>query len=297
MLNRTSIEVFRAFPRDASAFIVDVDGAAVALGSTNGHVASCAWGDGADRTAHSVSVRHREGPQAFVFGAHDECDVVIPGACLRHVLVLCWPDGAIEAIDLRTGMGLGLNGRRVARVLATGCMHITVGDADVVVSHVHPEHGVEREPNATASVPKPPALTPAEHTSRIELLVGRNEGTFGSRRCRAPDDFVVRTRLEELESVLLFGRYDRCHVARRFAAEDGVSRVHAGLIARGDAVYVVDIASTNGTTILDARGAEVADVHGLGARVHRLGASEVVRIGAQTLRVDLTQEMAETGST
>jgi hypothetical protein len=97
--------------------------------------------DGFD-AVHTALVFHDAGdtgPLAVVLGRHDHCDLAeIPGAALRHALVLMWPaahgDAArLEALDLKTGIGLGTTGGEVAlHVEGTQALRFGVGVADVV---------------------------------------------------------------------------------------------------------------------------------------------------------------------
>lgn len=84
-----------------------------------------------------------EAPIALVAGRHSQCDLGrIPGASLRHALLLFWPPAvpgalpSLEAIDLGTETGVTLvDGRLVARLTTSEPIRFGVGSADVVVLH------------------------------------------------------------------------------------------------------------------------------------------------------------------
>ncbi|MBM4279962.1 MAG: FHA domain-containing protein [Deltaproteobacteria bacterium] len=69
--------------------------------------------------------------------------------------------------------------------------------------------------------------------------------------------FVVPNTWDQLHDGLLLGRYERCAGHAETAADLGISRVHALVVARRDRLYVVDTGSTNGTRVKRADGAVV----------------------------------------
>ncbi len=101
---------------------------------------------GASPASITRLVRHPPGveaPIALVAGRHSECDLVrIPGASLRHALILLWPptgEGELpfaEVIDLGTQTGIALpDGRLAARLASSEPIRVGVGDADIVIYH------------------------------------------------------------------------------------------------------------------------------------------------------------------
>ncbi len=84
-----------------------------------------------------------EAPVALVAGRHSECDLgSIPGASLRHALILLWPPAGedkppfADVIDLGTQTGIALpDGRLAARVAGSMPMRFGVASAEVVILH------------------------------------------------------------------------------------------------------------------------------------------------------------------
>ena len=72
--------------------------------------------------------------------------------------------------------------------------------------------------------------------------------------------------------VLTIGRLPECAIV---LDDPNVSRRHAQVRREGDAIFVVDLGSTNGTR-----------VNGMVVREHRLGAGDVVSIGTTSLRFE-----------
>jgi hypothetical protein len=78
---------------------------------------------------------------------------------------------------------------------------------------------------------------------------------LGAQRLDDDDDdtppkppIVVAATWAELTDGVLLGRYPRC-VAHESIDDEGVSRVHALVVARRQRIYVVDTGSTNGTNL------------------------------------------------
>ncbi len=84
-----------------------------------------------------------EAPIALVAGRHSECDLGrIPGASLRHALILLWPPAEAaglpftEVLDLGTQTGIVLPGGRAAmRVAGSMPIRFSVASADVAILH------------------------------------------------------------------------------------------------------------------------------------------------------------------
>ncbi len=101
---------------------------------------------GAESATMTRVVHHPPGveaPAALVAGRHSECDLgQIPGASLRHALILLWPPAAAgelpfaEVIDLGTQTGIALpDGRLAMRLASSESLRFGVADADVVIVH------------------------------------------------------------------------------------------------------------------------------------------------------------------
>lgn len=90
-----------------------------------------------------------------------------------------------------------------------------------------------------------------------------------------PKDWVVLPdgrRIGILDEPLTIGRLPDCGIQ---LSDRNVSRRHAQLRRQGDAVYVIDLGSTNGTK-----------VNGVPVRQHRLAPGDVLTIGMTSLRFE-----------
>jgi hypothetical protein len=238
-------------------------------------------------------------PQALVLGAHDRCDVEVRvGACLRHCLLLLWGDGSIEALDMRTGVGMGIGDARAVRVEARDTLRLGVGEAQVFVAAAGPGADLlvdatafeDGEPTVFTVPPKPTPQVSARE--RSDTLARRFASTLvrpsGPRRVHKRGELVVRATLGDLEQGILVGRYDRCDVQSAVADDGEVSRVHAAVILRREELYVVDLASTNGTAILEPDGGTRMELDEL-QRTWRLEGNERIALAghrALTIVID-----------
>jgi hypothetical protein len=108
-------------------------------------------------------------------------------------------------------------------------------------------------------------LTRSTFTISVEVLEGEE----------VPSDWLVLpdgTRIGILDEPVTIGRLPECEVQ---LADANVSRRHAQLRRQGDAVYVIDLGSTNGTK-----------VNGVAVRQHRLAAGDVVTVGMTSLHFE-----------
>lgn len=135
------------------------------------------WG-GANPVSMTRVVHHPAGveaPVALVAGRHSECDLgSIPGASLRHALILLWPPTDwgehphAEALDLGTQTGIALpDGRQAARVAGSMPIRFGVANADVVVVHALAGEPLPLEPSDLSKlleVPDRPEVAP--HANR-----------------------------------------------------------------------------------------------------------------------------------
>ena len=93
-------------------------------------------------------------------------------------------------------------------------------------------------------------LRPAPHTTDLDALRPSAEPPWVRLVIRSPEGCVEhRLARADLRGLVLVGRYSRCQAAHGGLLEGDVSRVHAGVIARGDGVEVIDLASTNGISV------------------------------------------------
>jgi pSer/pThr/pTyr-binding forkhead associated (FHA) protein len=258
-----------------------------------------------------------DAPHAIAIGRHACCDVVFDDACvaLRHVLVLVSPsaDGvfSIEALDLRTDAGIGLDGRLSSGVVAKGVVQFVIGSVNVVVMALSPadlgplypdELEVRLSANGArairglADVKKERLLLlsssdSAHRLSDRERERIRENTRVGRMRPFDPRDapymrtagnksaVLVRAREDEWVDGIVLGRYTRCDLHGTLERDDEVSRVHALLIARADACFLIDLGSTNGTSLIDVRTRKVRAYLREGTRLARLEALDEILLG------------------
>ncbi len=250
---------------------------------------------GAEATSMTRLVHHPfdvEAPVALVAGRHSECDLGrIPGASLRHALILLWPPTGgeppfAEVLDLGTRTGISLlDGRLAARVASSLPIRIGVASADVVILHAPAGEPLPLEPTvlerSLREVPDQVEVTPRanrpytrhldvssygmgdhdDEKSCVEVPVKPgHDGTFGSEHSmltqiiRLGDGHFnakVNVRAEDLERGVRLGRYLRCRGASVLGRDDHVSRVHALVLDRGGHRWLFDTASTNGTKVVN----------------------------------------------
>ena len=112
---------------------------------------------GAERGSVARVVHHPPGveaPIALVAGRHSECDLgSIPGASLRHALILVWPPAGerkrplVEVLDLGTQTGITLpDGRLVTRVATSKPVRFGIASADVLILHAAAGEPLSLEP-------------------------------------------------------------------------------------------------------------------------------------------------------
>lgn len=252
-------------------------------------------------------------PEALALGRHSACDVRgIPGASLRHALLLGSPDPAggppqLEAIDLSTEHGLTRADGSATRALgATGALLCGVGQAEVLL--VGAAAGEPLFPGSVAAVC---ARARAGAAASAEGVLPGG-GLVWPRAPRHDEDLRERTLAgslvlhtrgaawpvartgpllcveagwDELQRGLLLGRYPRCVGHRALGDALGVSRVHALLLVRAPRIYAIDAGSTHGTTLRGAAGARVR--LGPGQRVGELQPSDELWLDEARVRVEV----------
>ncbi len=110
---------------------------------------------------------------------------------------------------------------------------------------------VVREPQASyvasAAGSHTTSLRPAPPTTEIHELQPSAGPPWVHLVVRSPNgDVEHQLDRDALRGLVLVGRYARCQAGHAGLLLGDVSRVHVGLIAQGDAVEVIDLASTNG---------------------------------------------------
>jgi hypothetical protein len=204
-----------------------------------------------------------DGPAAIVVGRHELCDAHLraDAASLRHACCLVWPsaDGGARAvaIDLASSEGLRTPRATARRISAPHALSFWAHDAEVFVLAAARDRPFavrtreEIEAHVTGALiddadRRPVATTNAVHEStRFERsLVVRM-----ARELVQPDTLVLAVDVRALARGVVLGRDARC---RRSAAlmDESVSRVHALVFAADDALWIVDTASTGGTSLV-----------------------------------------------
>lgn len=223
-----------------------------------------------------------------IVGRHGCADLYLPGdtdLSLRHFAILVRAsDGRprIRVIDLRTPIGFeDENGIRLAALAADGPVFVGAAryqfflfptggavpwDDDAadpwatLPRREYPERYAGAAPMARPPMPvRPPgsvtvvSAAPGPVALSGLSLVGEDEAPAGH--------LVVGTgRFEERIAVgavalargVLLGRYERCDSAGLSAFADAmISRVHALVVREGEALYMVDVGSTNGMWLRD----------------------------------------------
>jgi hypothetical protein len=281
-----------------------------------------AWRDEEGARQHAVRVVFHEhdtvDPIAISIGRHSHCDVpLVPGASLRHALLLLWPSGRgevprMDAIDLATGVGLGVGEAKPAtRIEGMGPVRFGVGGAEVLV--LPAAAGASLAPGGAAALlaeladgSSPVRSFLAEADKAALPIVDRSTLVWAKRReqssvadglaalertptsvfqLRGPrppprlnDRVHVLVSAPEVVDGLLLGRYDRCRGSAELACNNRVSRVHAYVFARRGRTYVVDAGSKNGTEVVEANCSVRVSLNAA-ARVARLKDDDRLMIG------------------
>lgn len=224
-----------------------------------------------------------DAPGFAILGAHDRCDLVLPGDAtvwLRHLIAICVPTPAgpaLRIIDLRTSTPFFLEDDQPrTSVLVTGTFGLRLGahvvcgfpvgkgevaangsaPVPVPVQAIEGDRSIPsiervRGPNPYRIAPRSPTITPVPAPSEIQdLLAAPRDGgpvyaiALESRGRGASLELPLST----FESGVLIGRATNCYDAGlRSILCDAVSRAHLLLLRVGDRVAAFDVGSTNGT--------------------------------------------------
>ncbi|GAB4196329.1 MAG: hypothetical protein OHK0013_03420 [Sandaracinaceae bacterium] len=237
------------------------------------------WPSGATLAFADVGTRSH-----LVVGRHERCDVRLehPAIALRHCVLRARPtdDGLLELEGLDLGaelpffVGPSVRPLRAFRASA-GPVVLRVADAILVALPVagpatEDESGLrepvldllEADPDRARPIPTSTReleirtlvessyrtmARPTRSSLPVEQLPASRGPTWARVALRGPSGRVVQELSRaELESLVLVGRYPRCQRGSLAPFSDRVSRVHAGLVASGDVLDVLDLASTNG---------------------------------------------------
>jgi hypothetical protein len=260
-------------------------------------------------------------PNVFFFGRHERCDVgEIPGASLRHAVVLTWPSNsdraAMEVIDLHTPGGLAVtSGGRADRLFGYEGLRAGIGEFEVILLWAPPHQpfainwpdeinemdDLKTMINAVV-VPNDVdgmlrvlgdkwARLDADQSSVIVDL-DDDGGSWRRRSGKVPvsrDVTVVKSTEAALKRGLLLGRYPRCD-ALAASTDNQISRVHALLIAREGRLWVIDTASHNGTQIIDIQSGAIRKNLTTNLWAHPLAAGEGIRLGRTEIVLNISSE-------
>ncbi len=176
-------------------------------------------------TGKIIAVAARE----LTVGRSEECDVVLTGKGLsrRHALIRA--DGTSYAVTDESTNGTFVNGERVvgSRLLKPGDI-LAFGEEQYRFEFAEPVGTGRRVPDATAVVQGVEPPTPA--LAELEIIEGTQAGTIH--------------RITRRVSAIGRGKQNDVHIAH-----ESVSTSHASLMLKGDAWYVTDLRSANGTYV------------------------------------------------
>lgn len=282
------------------------------------------WRQGgeAHHVQSSLFVVKDDVPTAVSLGRHTSCDFGgIPGAALRHAILLVQQGQSaplVEAIDLRTGIGLFVGEPHLAdRIEGTGAVRFGVGAAEVIVltsapgtpllpkalgdslfSHtscggrrIRPQPEDERRffgavvEESVVWAQRPSEISRAEI---VDAFQTRPTSFFRSPRRAAFDPVageavVVTINADDIVEGVLLGRYPRCRGAEELSQNASVSRVHALVVERGGQTWLVDAGSTFGTVV--RRGHRVTARLPAMGRVFRLDEGDQLFLGDCEVRL------------
>ena len=271
------------------------------------------WEDGSARDAHApLAFADLHAEDHLVVGRHTECDVRLsdPSVALRHVLVRARvTDGraALLVSDLATDAGFRVgplqadsrgascDGPTVIGVsthllvalptIATGtadesALRPRVVDADPELAHPIAHDRAALAVRTQIDLVSRTLVRPFAPPLPVEILAS-SERPFARLALRGPEGrVVIAPSRADLEALLLVGRYPRCRHGELTPFSTRVSRVHAAIAREGDALHVIDLASTNGLATRTADGV-------VSARAVRVTSRASIRLGGSTDRLDV----------
>lgn len=191
------------------------------------------------RTTVAVSRNPDDAPRALIVGKSTMAHIHVPSARPRHALVLVWPGspgvGHVEVFDLGTPTGLLPQGCPTAyHVVTSAACQLRVGGGAL---HIKPTDAMPVDDfggMADANGPVVPRVL-----QRTEGLVTLEMGGMALTRGILLGRLKVRTATS--------------YTAEAALADDRkMSRLHAFVVSRRGKLWVVDLASANGTSIMRA---------------------------------------------
>ena len=225
--------------------------------------------------------------RTLVIGRHGRADVFLTGdeaLSLRHLLVFVepatsWTTIRYRVLDLRSGTGFAdEQGRWFAGISADGPAMLRLGHYALIAVTTSGEDALPEDP-AAAWAALPERVYAEERTAEPDrwvrdkkpIAVSRRESRITSLSLVASMRDAVASAVDppiawlDLESAhahtrlpltertlsrgLLLGRDDRCDGAS-VLADEKLSRCHLLLLGTGDAIWAIDVASTNGSELV-----------------------------------------------
>ena len=207
--------------------------------------------------------RHPLPARRIFIGRDDSCDVVVRGSGVsrRHASIA--PVGSGFMLRDESANGTLVNGVRVVGTYL-------LGEGDVVRLH-------EEELRVELGASTAPALVGGEATALLDIShITRDHVRSAAPRVLTASLEIVRGQFAGASfqvdrAVCSIGRGEENDVRIR---DDTVSSTHASLLRKGDAWFVVDLRSMNGTFVDGSRVSGEREIHA-GSRV-RVGAVELV---------------------
>ncbi len=222
--------------------------------------------------------------QAAIIGRHSRCQLALSAASisLRHLAVHVEQTAAgplrTRVLDLQTALPFCTeDGEETHSVIADGPLFITLGpyslafvplsapwprDLDEAWSAI-PPRSFSNDANAAVAVAAPATERLPAPGARLTRITRIPRPTALGLHAIPPHLVFARVNiafegqqvthevsLAELRRGVLIGRYERCLADNDYPND--VSRVHLLLVAIGDAIWAIDTASTNGTTLSGA---------------------------------------------
>ena len=240
-----------------------------------------------------------DGPTALIVGRHSEADFDLgPDAsfALRHAAIVLWPKTLlIDAIDLRSESGIfARDGRRARRITRGRSLLLGMGTRDVVALAAPPGGEFPRHIDHVdalvthALYDDPPLPGSFDIVERSRVFASRTNGVLTRNADRAPvrDSLVLPARLDDVERGLILGRYPRCDRTTTIEEDSGVSRVHAMVLMANNRLWAIDLASTNGTRIIQRNAHDVVKL-GPKRRMSSLDGANGLRLGGTDVVIEI----------
>jgi pSer/pThr/pTyr-binding forkhead associated (FHA) protein len=247
-----------------------------------------------DASGVRVRVIEGAGPAVVSVGRHPACDLPLRhgDASMRHAVVVR-DDRGVRILDMASSFGL--TGR--AEAPEGTWTFVRAGDSLIAASalragtHVGAidELGLVSEGPEAQEFPQslmpPPRQTPLRNL--LDVLASPPQPFMKKAKPPASVQTNNIISLERLEGTVLMGRDARCQV--RFTS-DRVSRLHAALLAvRVGGVrraMVVDLGSTNGTSVLQVRSGAIHEAAlGPAGRGQLVAAGDMVDLAGEWVRI------------